>query len=965
MAKQKQEGLLKNFEVFRTGLITNRNPLATVYSNPGTMYQVAHEDALIDGLNVELTPQLTIKRRPGMPNYCSSAFGSSEWPLNFWSGILNGTLFNIVDTQTTLYSFGPGSKSSQFTKGGTGQTWFQQVGNTLFFVNGTDNRRWSGVLGEGWVANGIPAPTKALTIPNLNLFDTVGTTQTLHAWVPSAAYTNSTAAAIVLYLIDPNGNIQWSVLAAHSSAASQAAAPNWATAYAAQTTDGTMVWTCGGPTGSWAASTVYANAAYTTTHRQNQTALLSAAGSIADTGGGSFVSTIGSSSVGWNPNTGTTGDSSVVQFQTLGLAVPTNATIKGIQFNCHRGSNRANVWSDKIVQLLKAGSAAGNNKAAAGFWPQTMWNQYTIPQTGGYLTVYGGPTDLWGTTWTVAQINAAGFGIQLQAHLASTSTSTAAYTYNGLLPNTPLEIIVYYQIGASDITGSVYAQVIIDPVTGTLQGVKTGGTSGGSVPGSFSATIGGTTTDNTVTWQCLGTAAQLSALFSWTWAYSYHTTGATNHTSTMSPLLTAYAPMVGDFVPLLGYGSDEVPCDRIDIYRTPDGGSLLLADTGAAGAGSAPNVNSATSFTVNDACLDINLDPGTVGPIAHLNDPPPAGGTIICSHMGRLWMLVGNLLYFSAGPDCTNGDGYQAWPPANVFAMPSGGRGLHSTTAGLVVVCQEELQIILGGPQTLSFYPWPLMAGVGCLSPNCSVKDRDALYLFTNTSQLIRLDLTNGETEPGFDVADLLLANFPPASSYIAIHRNGQDEGLFISDGVSKIQRMSLKTMRWSPVATITGGCAAIKSVQTALGVYTLLAGAAAGSLKILGRTPGTYHDQASGTYSGYATIGPIILSMMGAADLAAVQSIVVGCALVGTPPTVSVLPNEISGSFTSIPYSTEDPWRLGQAATVDRDRYDWLGVQSTLPNGMRTLQIKLGLAAEDAASEVYSLALVPPPANV
>ena len=46
-----------------------------------------------------------------------------------------------------------------------------------------------------------------------------------------------------------------------------------------------------------------------------------------------------------------------------------------------------------------------------------------------------------------------------------------------------------------------------------------------------------------------------------------------------------------------------------------------------------------------------------------------AGMTILAYHMGRLWGAVGNLLYFSAGPDCINGDGNQAWPPANVFTM--------------------------------------------------------------------------------------------------------------------------------------------------------------------------------------------------------------------------------------------------------------------------------------------------------
>jgi hypothetical protein len=49
------------------------------------------------------------------------------------------------------------------------------------------------------------------------------------------------------------------------------------------------------------------------------------------------------------------------------------------QGEVYRGANRTNAVSDVTVKLLKAGVAVGSNKAAAGFWPQILWNAYNIP----------------------------------------------------------------------------------------------------------------------------------------------------------------------------------------------------------------------------------------------------------------------------------------------------------------------------------------------------------------------------------------------------------------------------------------------------------------------------------------------------------------------------------------------------------------------------------------------------------
>jgi hypothetical protein len=58
---------------------------------------------------------------------------------------------------------------------------------------------------------------------------------------------------------------------------------------------------------------------------------------------------------------------------------------------------------DNSVSIIKGGTIVGNNYAKTN----VAW-----PANEAYTT-YGGPTDLWGTTWTYADINAANFGVAL------------------------------------------------------------------------------------------------------------------------------------------------------------------------------------------------------------------------------------------------------------------------------------------------------------------------------------------------------------------------------------------------------------------------------------------------------------------------------------------------------------------------------------------------------------------------
>lgn len=114
----------------------------------------------------------------------------------------------------------------------------------------------------------------------------------------------------------------------------------------------------------------------------------------------------------------------------FGFNIPTGATITGITASVMRQSNSnngGNSVDDDIVRLIKNSVLIGNNYASANDWPTTM-----------AIADYGtGTTDLWGTTWTEADINSANFGLMLRVlNESANNNRTASVDY--------VEITVYF-----------------------------------------------------------------------------------------------------------------------------------------------------------------------------------------------------------------------------------------------------------------------------------------------------------------------------------------------------------------------------------------------------------------------------------------------------------------------------------------------------------------------------------------
>jgi len=149
-----------NFYVNRwlTGLYNQRSPLFVPLSAMG-LQLIQRMDALWSGLNMEISSVNTLIRRPAFTRFCSAQFGSSDYPLNYYSfQNTSGTIYPMVDTPTKLYQFSTSAITSVYTKGTTARSSMQRVGDWLYVCDGTNLKKWNGTTVENW---GIQPPVSA------------------------------------------------------------------------------------------------------------------------------------------------------------------------------------------------------------------------------------------------------------------------------------------------------------------------------------------------------------------------------------------------------------------------------------------------------------------------------------------------------------------------------------------------------------------------------------------------------------------------------------------------------------------------------------------------------------------------------------------------------------------------------------------------------------------------------------
>ena len=87
----------------------------------------------------------------------------------------------------------------------------------------------------------------------------------------------------------------------------------------------------------------------------------------------------------------------------FGFSIPSPAQITGIEVFVERRSVGGTVL-DSAIRIVKGGVVGATDRSLPGMWPMA-----------DATATYGSSSDLWGETWTAAEINAAGFGAAVSA----------------------------------------------------------------------------------------------------------------------------------------------------------------------------------------------------------------------------------------------------------------------------------------------------------------------------------------------------------------------------------------------------------------------------------------------------------------------------------------------------------------------------------------------------------------------
>ena len=136
----------------------------------------------------------------------------------------------------------------------------------------------------------------------------------------------------------------------------------------------------------------------------------------------------------------------------MNFAIPPLSTINGIEVSVTRKEGLSNFGfiKDSSIKIVKNGAVTGTEHSAGATWANTTATTVT----------YGSSTDLWGTTWTVADINAATFGAAIAVtEFSSRGASETAYIDH-------ITITVHYTLLTPCVPGA--PSVSITPASRTI-----------------------------------------------------------------------------------------------------------------------------------------------------------------------------------------------------------------------------------------------------------------------------------------------------------------------------------------------------------------------------------------------------------------------------------------------------------------------------------------------------------------
>ncbi len=825
---------------FFSGLWTNRSSLrdATTSRIVEKFYGQAG-DAIIAGSNIEITNKLTFARRPGTSIYDSHSYNSVDRFYGF--RLFNANTEQIIlmiDQANILYSLSGGVRTDVFDKSaGSGQTYMQSNGNTLYFANGVDNKKWLQTL-FNWTAStslvtaATPSPfyNTYMFDANGNILQLVGTTfpitgTTLNASTTTTQYTVTITSSIALDTRLIAGQIitfpavmvatylenQSSTIISISGTSMIVTYP-LPTVTAPTTTVETATGFCfngglpvtgstrPGATGGGTFGANYGVSAVTVAFGSSTVSGLTIDGSAMWVSrSNAFGPVNGVENWGIDNSKPSPIVPIISETNPLGLAGTPVPQIPLYVAGTVYPANTYVVDSNNNVQFTTAGGTAGT---AAPTWSQIL-NQNTTDNT---------------ITWTLV-------------YLGALSTFLGGYRYGVAIVNS-LDNTVSNILPLSDPTGNFTgAQGIFIPAG---SGLESGPNTGISIDpqGDYVAIF--RTTDGQST--------------------PFLIPGQNGQTWTL-PL--------GEYM-ALGYND-----------TTPDTGLNNLISGPISNENTPPAIGAINlTFQFGRIFYSIgNVVYWTSGPSTPvgngLNGNAPLNFSEVPSLVKRLVPSSAGILVFTVSDVyIIQGTGTTSSPiSAAIPLLP--GIGLSSYNA-----------LDTNGP----------MIGLFTTDNQFITIDPSSGVSYTGLPIGDQLRLTNGN--PG--------TNWNPANVYVAWHVQGEDQGWYLCDGSSGWYRLMSTPapesgQTWSPFATITGGVQAVQSIEVTPGVHKLLLGPT-GTGNILQRDLSVFSDNGV-AYPAQATIGSLVLTQPG--QVAEIPFIVTDSVKTGTPLTLGFLGDEALPYYT------------------------------------------------------------------
>ena len=916
---------------FYLGTATQRNPLHSFLGHIEEEFY-GNQPCLIDGENCEISSKLTLIRRPG-----SSVYNSNTYPAinRFYSW----SLFNsntsqikvIADTASKIYDVtGPGSSNptptALFTKSaGAGSTYFQSVGNTLYFSDGVDTKK---IVGS------------------------------LTSWAASTAFTAGQ------YIIDTNGNLQLNIGPQTATITNIEIASNVATVFFLPTTpiDGpvgidltfTGLTTVTGLNAQTETVTASQNSYQATFNFTHGNVSYTTETGTATTGNGITGSSQPAWQTGLNAITidgGAQWENRGSQVENWGIVAPANApTVTQSSAPSLYPVWAANTWYSPSFVIIISGVAYQLTTAGT-----TAGSMPTFNSTLGATTTDGSAvwTSLGPAAWSASTLYALNAVVEVTFTFYITVGESVPYPPYYILTQVPHTVTLVFQCTTAGTSGSVTPAWTSGPNTtvndgtvvwtniglpqgwpgasqilslatkildsnGNVETVQNTGEGGATAP-TWATKTGSFTADNNtnsnpdLSWLNSGPYTPANT-GNWIYAYSYVNT-LTDTVSTASPESAPILVTAGNLAVIQGVGSSDTQVNEIYLWRTVQGGSQLFY------LDQISNPGSGQTWIYTDTTPDTGLNELIEAPIDDVNNPPPTGLSALTYHLGCIWGAVNNSVYFSDGPYTTSGNGNEAWNPSNVFVFPATVTRMFPTSSGLIVFTVSDVFIIQGLNTAASpLYSTPFLSNLGLVSYDAFATNGTIVYMYTSDNQVITLDPSSGVSEIGFPIGDQFgpgygTGTFTPSSAHVTWHiSQSQDKGLYVSDFAGTWWRMCPTPSpesgtTWSPKAQTIAGFSSVQSVETSPGTFNLLLGPAS-SGAILQRNYGVYSDNGT-AYPAWAVLGSLVLAQPG--QLAMVESLTTDSVAIGTPISLGVQLDEIS-SYTGLSAVNPNAFGTGYA---------------------------------------------------